>query len=115
MRSSYLSYWIAKKHTDKGRIILIVTKELLDRIVKRAKDFKARKVILFGSALETPEDAHDIDIACDIPGMDIFRFAGAVEEEMKIPIDVIPLTPVNPFIEYITEFGEVIYDAEKVG
>jgi len=90
---------------------MVVTKELLDGIIKRAKDFKAKKVILFGSAFETPENAHDVDIACDIPGMEIFRFAGVVEEELKISIDVIPLTPMNPFIEYITEFGKVLYDA----
>jgi predicted nucleotidyltransferase len=90
---------------------MVVTKELLEEIIKRAKGFKAKKVILFGSALETPENAHDIDIACDIPGMEIFRFAGVVEEELKIRIDVIPLTPTNPFIEYITEFGAVLYDA----
>lgn len=87
-----------------------VTQETLDYIVKRAKDFGAKKVILFGSALEDPEHARDIDIACDIEGWDIFAFAGRVEQELRILIDVVPLTPTNRFVEYITKYGKVLYD-----
>lgn len=90
-----------------------VTQELLDRIIERAKEFDATKIILFGSALETPENAHDIDIACDIPGGDIFLFAGLIEEEMRISIDVIPLTPSNPFVRHISKYGKVLYDRSK--
>lgn len=87
-----------------------VTQATLDYIVKRAKDFGAKKVILFGSALNDPEHAHDLDIACDIEGWNIFLFAGLIEEELKMLIDVIPLTPSNPFVEHISKRGRVLYD-----
>ena len=90
---------------------MIVTQDILDRIVERAKEFHATKIILFGSALHAPLNARDIDLACDISGLDIFLFAGLAEEEFRVPIDVIPLTPASPFTEYISAHGRVLYDA----
>jgi hypothetical protein len=87
-----------------------VTQHHLDTIVKWAKHYGARKVILFGSALETPDDANDIDIACDMKGLGIFAFAGKIEEELHVPIDVVPLTPRNYFVELVEERGKVLYE-----
>ncbi len=87
-----------------------VTQHHLDTIVKWAKHYGAHKVILFGSALETPEEANDIDIACDIPGWEIWGFAAKIEEELRVPIDVVPLAPPNRFIELVEKRGKVLYE-----
>ena len=87
-----------------------VTQHHLDTIVKWAKHYGAHKVILFGSALETPEEANDIDIACDINGLGMFAFAGKIEEELLVPIDVVPLLPRNYFIELVEKRGKVLYE-----
>jgi uncharacterized protein len=87
-----------------------ITQQHLDTIVVWAKYYGARKVILFGSALETPDDAHDIDLACDIPGLGMFAFAGKIEEELHAPIDVVPLLPRNHFIESVELHGKVLYE-----
>jgi predicted nucleotidyltransferase len=87
-----------------------VTQHHLDTIVKWAKHYGARKVILFGSALETPDDANDIDIACDIQDWEIWGFAAKIEEELRVPIDVVPLIPTNRFIEYIGSKGKILYE-----
>jgi len=53
--------------------------------------------VLFGSALESPDTARDLDLACDIPGMQIFAFAGRLEDEPGLSVEVIPLTPASAF------------------
>jgi hypothetical protein len=86
-----------------------VTQEHLDHIVRRAQDFGATKVILFGSALSTPDDARDIDIATDVPLRDIDLFAGVVEHELHCLIDNIPLQhSEHPFVQYIVRKGKQI-------
>ena len=79
--------------------------KMIDRIVDLAKTYGATKVILFGSVLEHPETARDIDIACDIPGWEFFEYGALLEEEFRIPIDTVPLTPPNPFTEHIESIG----------
>lgn len=88
-----------------------VTQAHIERAVELSRQYGAVRVILFGSALEVPEQARDLDLACDIPGVDIFAYAGRLEEEPNLPVDVIPLTPRNPFIEVIERRGKVLYEA----
>lgn len=90
---------------------MTVTTEHLNLIVQRAREFGARRLILFGSALETPNDARDIDLAADIPGLALYAFAERIEQDLRCPVDVIPLDVRNRFIETIERRGKVLYDA----
>ena len=86
-----------------------VTPDHIAHIVQRAKDYGARRLILFGSALETPKDANDIDLAADIPGLEVFLFADNLERELHCAIDIVPLGGDNeehPFIQYILHKGK---------
>jgi predicted nucleotidyltransferase len=88
---------------------MVVTSQHLDHITRRAKDFGATQVILFGSALTNPEDARDIDIATDVPLRDIDLFAGLLEHELHCLIDAVPLQhSEHPFIQYIIRKGKRI-------
>lgn len=87
-----------------------ITPNHIKKITEIARNFGAKKVILFGSALETPEDANDIDIAIDIQSWEIFDFAGRAEEEIGILIDVVPLYPSNRFTRSIERRGKIIYE-----
>jgi predicted nucleotidyltransferase len=89
---------------------MIVTPGHIATIIRRAKQYGVRRLILFGSALETPENAHDIDLAADIPGLDLYLFAGMVENELQCIIDIVPLDVRSPFIESVERYGKVIYD-----
>ena len=60
---------------------MIVTQAHIDHIIRRAQNFGARRLILFGSALETPENARDIDLAADVSGMELYAFAGTLEHD----------------------------------
>jgi hypothetical protein len=88
-----------------------VTPAHIAHIIARAKDYGARRLILFGSALDTPEDANDIDLAADIPGLKLFEFAGVLEHELHCVIDIVPLDIDSPFVESVKRRGKVIYEA----
>ncbi len=88
-----------------------VTPDHIAHIIARAKDYGARRLILFGSALDTPEEANDIDLAADIPGLDLYLFAGTVENELRCIIYIVPLDIDSPFIEAVKRRGKVIYEA----
>ena len=86
-----------------------VTPTHIAHIIARAKDYGARRLILFGSALDTPEDANDIDLAADIPGLEVFSFADDLERELHCTIDIVPLGGNNedhPFIQYVLRKGK---------
>jgi predicted nucleotidyltransferase len=86
-----------------------VTPDHIAHIVQRAKDYGARRLILFGSALETPDDANDIDLAADIPGLEVFSFADDLERELNCTIDIVPLSATNerhPFLQHILLYGK---------
>lgn len=91
-----------------------VTPNHIAHIIQRAKDYGARRLILFGSALETPEEANDIDLAADIPGLDLYLFAGMVENELGCIIDIVPLDIDSPFIESIKKYGQLLYEAPTI-
>ena len=88
-----------------------VTQKQLDTAIALARRYGARKIILFGSALEAPEKARDLDLACDLPGLALFAYAGRLEEALGLPVDVVPLTPANDFVRHIERRGKVLYEA----
>jgi predicted nucleotidyltransferase len=81
----------------------------IDRIKQLARSYGSTRLILFGSALDNPSEAQDIDLACDgIKGWKLYEFAAKLEDELRIPFDVIPLSPSNRFTKYIEEKGKII-------
>ena len=88
---------------------MAITKAQIDKIISLAKNYGAKRLILFGSALENPEMARDIDLACDgVSGWKLFAFAAHLEEELGIPLDVIPLSPSSAFTRHIESKGKIL-------
>ena len=84
-----------------------------DRCIEIARAFGVTKLILFGSALESPETAADVDVACEgLDGWDLFRFGAKLEEALGTSVDVIPLRPGDRFSQYIAQRGRVLYEAD---
>lgn len=80
-----------------------------DKIRELAQSYGATRVILFGSAVENPEGARDIDIACDgVRGWKLYELAARLEEELHAPFDVVPLTPPTRFTELVEKKGRVL-------
>jgi predicted nucleotidyltransferase len=78
----------------------------LDKITSLAKSYGATRLILFGSALDNPDTARDIDLACDgVPGWKFYELAARLEEEINTPLDLVPLAPANRFTRMIERRG----------
>jgi predicted nucleotidyltransferase len=88
---------------------MTIQQEQLNRAIEIAETFGATRLILFGSAATDPEQANDIDLACDgVAGWKIFEFGARLEEELKMPLDLIPLSPPNRFTRIIERRGRVL-------
>jgi len=73
---------------------MAIDQSKIDRIVELAKTYGATKLILFGSMVKTPLVARDVDIACDgVPGWKLYELAAKIEDELDVPLDIIPLRP----------------------
>lgn len=81
----------------------------IDRIIELAKSYGATRLILFGSAMETPQKARDIDLACDgVPGWKLYELAAKIEDELDVPLDIVPLTPSTRFTHNIEKRGKIL-------
>ena len=88
-----------------------VTREQIEKCTDLIKQYGASKIILFGSAIENPETANDLDLACDgVDGWKFFELGGLLEELVSVPVDLIPLSPSNRFTKYIEKKGRIIYE-----
>jgi len=88
-----------------------VYQDTIERCVTLAREFGANRLILFGSALESPDTARDVDLACEgVEGWDIFRLGARLEEELGMPVDLVALSPDDRFSRYIAKRGRVIYE-----
>ena len=81
--------------------------EKIEKITLLAKGYGATRLILFGSAKDTPETARDVDLACDgVAGWKLYELAARLEDEIHVPLDLIPLSPPNRFTELIIKKSE---------
>ena len=88
---------------------MVVTQHHIETIIRLAHGHSARRLILFGSSADTPEDADDIDLAVDMPGWSAFAFAEALERELSARVDVVPFgsdTEDDPFIQAVLRKGK---------
>ena len=66
-------------------------------------------MLLFGSALENPAQARDLDLACaGVPGWKLFELSAALEESLGVPLDLVPLDPPTPFTRLIEKRARVL-------
>jgi predicted nucleotidyltransferase len=74
----------------------------LDKITALARTYGTTRLYLFGSALDNPDEARDIDLACDgVPGWKLYELAARLENEMDMPFDLVPLSPPTRFTRLI--------------
>jgi predicted nucleotidyltransferase len=88
---------------------MAVLQEQIEQAVALAREFGATRLILFGSAVTTPEQARDLDLACDgVPGWKLYELGARIEEELRIPLDLVPLRPETRFTRMIIDQGQVL-------
>ncbi|PWI46297.1 hypothetical protein CEE45_17580 [Candidatus Heimdallarchaeota archaeon B3_Heim] len=75
-----------------------------------SEKYHARRVLLFGSALDSEEESHDIDIGVEgVPSKDFFRYYGELMLTLSKPIDIIDLSGTSKFIDMIKKEGIPLY------
>jgi predicted nucleotidyltransferase len=88
---------------------MTIHQEQLEKAVKVAQEYGATRLILFGSALNRPDEAQDLDLACDgVTGWKLYELGARLEEELRLPLDLIPLTPSTRFTRLIERRGKVL-------
>ena len=86
-----------------------ITQEQIEKIVSLARSYGATRLILFGSIIEEPTEARDVDIACDgVVGWKLYELAARIEEELHTPLDLVPLSPPSRFTKHIESKGRII-------
>lgn len=89
--------------------MMAIRQEQIERITSLARAYGATRLILFGSIIESPAEARDIDVACDgIAGWKLYELSARLEEELGTPLDFIPLSPQTRFTRYIEKKGRVL-------
>ena len=88
---------------------MAIGQEQLDQAIALAKAFGATRLILCGSAATTPEQARDLDLACDgVAGWKLYELGARLEEELRLPLDLVPLSPPTRFTRLIERRGRVL-------
>lgn len=88
---------------------MTIHQEQLDRAIALAKVYGATRLILFGSAVTALEQARDLDLACDgVAGWKFYELGARLEEELRIPLDIVPLSPPTRFTRLIERRGKVL-------
>jgi predicted nucleotidyltransferase len=68
---------------------MAIQQEQLERAITLAKAYGATRLILFGSAATAPQQARDLDLACDgVSGWKFYELGARLEEELRIPLDL---------------------------
>ncbi len=87
-----------------------ITTAHIEKAITMARAAGASRLILFGSAYERPDRARDLDLACDgVEGWKIFELGARLEAELKIPVDLVPLSPPSRFTRYIESYGKALF------
>ncbi len=77
-----------------------------------AKEFGIKKLVLFGSAINSFENARDIDFACEgITGKDFLRFGSKLEDIFDKEVDLIRIEENSRFVQEILKKGLVVYES----
>jgi predicted nucleotidyltransferase len=85
---------------------MAISQDQFDTITLLARSYGATRLFLFGSALDNPSEAHDIDLACDgVDGWKLYELAARLENEFNVPFDLVPLSPPNRFTKLVEVRG----------
>jgi hypothetical protein len=87
----------------------------IQKSVELLRAMGATRVWLFGSSLDNPEAARDLDLACEgIPPERFYRAVGRLLAAVNKPVDLVDVGKSTRLNDYIRRTGRLVYDAERV-
>ena len=84
-----------------------IQQEAIERAIVIAKEFGATRLVLFGSGAASLEHASDLDLAVDgVPGWKLYELSARLEDELRIPLVLMPLDPPIRFTRMTEQQGK---------
>lgn len=75
-----------------------------------SKKYHAKRVLLFGSSIDSAKESHDIDIAVEgILPKDFFRYYGELLFALTKPVDIVDLSGTSKFVSLVKQEGIPVY------
>ena len=88
----------------------MVSQNDIETIKHLSRKYHAKKVVLFGSSLDSQRQAKDIDLAIEgVASEDYYRYCGELMMALTKPVDIIDLSVPCKFNDIILEEGVVLY------
>ncbi|MHC4168430.1 MAG: hypothetical protein ACYSWQ_15870 [Planctomycetota bacterium] len=88
----------------------MITEHEKDVIRRYAEEYEASSVFLFGSSVESEEEAKDIDLG--VKGIEqrlFFKFYAKLVKHLSKPVDLVDLSQKSLFNDIVEETGVRIY------
>lgn len=90
---------------------MIVPEERMHRAVEALRGFGARRVLLFGSFLNAPDKANDVDLAVEgIPLNRLLEANVAAYEILKVPLDLVSREENPEFFDIVATRGKILFE-----
>ncbi len=87
-----------------------VSQNDIETIKRLSNKYNAQKVVLFGSSLNSQQEANDIDLAVEgVASKDYYRYCGELMMALTKPVDIVDLSVPCKFVDIILEEGVVLY------
>lgn len=75
-----------------------------------SEKYQVKRVLLFGSSLDSAKESQDIDIAVEgILPKYFFKYYGDLLLKLSKPVDVVDLSETSKFIELVRREGVLLY------
>ena len=82
----------------------------METIKQLSRKYDVKKVVLFGSALDSQHEANDIDLAVDgVPPESYYRYCGELMMALSKPVDIVDLATPSKFVDLILKEGLVLH------
>ncbi len=79
-------------------------------ILELSEHYHVKRVVLFGSSLDSSKESHDIDIAVEgISPKEFFKYYGDLIFKLSKSVDVIDLSSKTKFAKLVQEEGVLLY------
>jgi uncharacterized protein len=92
------------------KINIMLSEKDKQEIKSIAEKYKAKKIILFGSACDPDINNNDIDLAVEgISPSQFYKFYSELLFNLSKPVDLVDLTTKNHFNDIIVSEGQLIY------
>ena len=90
----------------------MIKSDQIAKCIEVAKRYGAKRLVLFGSAVENPENARDIDLICSgVRGWQFLLMGADMENETGAIVDTVPADEPSEFVEYNLSRGKILYEA----